>query len=278
MWSLNCNGKPVYFDRTALMGIINITDDSFYAGSRQTETDLVVRMARDMVDNGADFIDIGGQSSRPGSLRISAEEEMQRVLPALEAIRKQLPDALISVDTFYADVAKACIQAGASMINDISAGTFDQEMIPLIAEMNVPYCCMHMRGRPENMNSYAHYENVTAEVFDYLAGKIHYCREQGIKDIIIDPGFGFAKNSEHNFRLLRELSAFQILGCPVLVGVSRKSMIYKTLDIGPEEALPGTLVLQTLAVEHGADILRVHDVKEAVHLVKLMETYKKAAR
>jgi dihydropteroate synthase len=259
------------------MGIINVTPDSFYAGSRESEKEGLIRKAEQMIVEGADILDIGGQSTRPGSSRISEDEEYQRVLPAIEAIHSRFPEIVISIDTFYSSVAKAAVEAGATMVNDISAGHLDEMMIPTVAALGVPFVIMHMKGDPQTMKDLCQYDDVSAEVLDALAKKVFQCREAGIKDVIVDPGFGFAKNTSQNFRLLADLASLKMTGCPVLAGLSRKSMVYKTLGISPEESLNGTIALNTLALEHGADILRVHDVREAVALIKLMDAYKKAA-
>ncbi|MDX1629008.1 MAG: dihydropteroate synthase, partial [Fulvivirga sp.] len=220
---------------------------------------------------GATFLDIGGYSSRPGASDISPEEEKKRVVPAIKAIRQHLPEAIISIDSFRAEVASSALAAGADMINDISGGELDKKMFDLVAEKNVPYVMMHMRGSPQNMVRKTNYQDLLSEIADYFQKKVDLLHKRGVSDIILDPGFGFAKNREQNFELLRELSYFNFLEMPILVGVSRKSMIYKSLNISPEEALNGTTVLNTLSLLQGANILRVHDVKEAVEIVKLLE-------
>lgn len=277
MLSLNCRGRIISFERPVVMGIINVTPDSFYAGSRETALAGIIGKAGQMMRDGAAIVDLGGQSTRPGSEPVSEAEERQRVIPAIKSLVDEFPDIIISIDTYYASVAKAAVEAGALMVNDISAGDLDGSMIPTVAALDVPYAAMHMKGNPATMQSLSHYEDVTAEVLDALVKKVQICRKAGIKDVIIDPGFGFAKNINQNFKLLSELAAFKITGCILMAGLSRKSMIYRTLGIGPEESLHGTIALNTLALEHGADILRVHDVREAVELVKLMHAYKKAA-
>lgn len=275
MFTLNCKGRLMVYDKPAVMGILNVTPDSFYAESREMDLEAILEKAETMITEGADFIDIGGQSTRPGSERVSEQEELARVIPAIRAIHQKYPEAVLSVDTFYAGVAQAAVEAGASVVNDVSAGSLDERMIPSVAALRVPYVVMHMKGDPQTMTGFSHYENVTAEVLDALAMKVIQCREAGIHDVIVDPGFGFSKNISQNFKLLAEMSSLKITGCPVLVGLSRKSLIYRTLGITPEESLNGTIALNTLALEHGADILRVHDVKEAVETVTLMEAYKK---
>jgi dihydropteroate synthase len=263
-------------DKPLVMGIINVTPDSFYKDSRQQTSEAVLEQATKMINDGADIIDVGGQSTRPGSERISVEEELQRVLPAIEIILKHFPDTIISVDTYQSEIAKECVDAGAAMINDISAGNIDSNMISTVAKLQVPYICMHMKGSPENMQKEPTYENVTREVLDFFIKKIDECRRAGIDDVIIDPGFGFGKTISHNFTLLKELPAFKMLDKPIMGGLSRKSTIYKTLGVTAEEALNGTTVLHSLALQNGANILRVHDVKEAKEAITLYQRYKQA--
>jgi dihydropteroate synthase len=269
MFTLNCKGRMLVIDQPIVMGIINVTPDSFYSGSRKTVVDEVLRQAEKMIGEGAAILDIGGQSTRPGSEDIGMEGELARVIPAIEAIKMRLPESTISIDTYYSRVALEAVSAGACLVNDISSGTLDNQMIPTVAALNVPYIAMHMKGTPKTMNDFAHYEDVTLEVLDFFIKKVEECREAGIKDVIVDVGFGFAKTIAHNFTLLKNLSIFKILEKPLLVGLSRKATIYKTLGTSPEEALNGTTVLNTIALQHGASILRVHDVKEAVEAVKL---------
>jgi len=269
MFSLNCKGKLLVMDKPLVMGILNITPDSFYEGSRQTNFSVLAQATK-MIEEGADIIDIGGQSTRPGSERISVKEELQRVLPAIEIILKNFPDTIISVDTYQSAVAKETVNAGASIINDISAGNMDSDMIATVAKLQVPYICMHMKGTPQNMQQQATYENVTREVLDFFIQKTDECKRAGINDVIIDLGFGFGKTISHNFTLLRELTVFKMLDKPIMAGLSRKSTIYKTLGVTAEEALNGTTVLNTLALKNGANILRVHDVKEAKEVVTLL--------
>jgi dihydropteroate synthase len=270
MFTLNYKGRLLVIDRPWIMGIINITPDSFYAGSRQTQTEDILRQAEKMLEEGADILDIGGQSSRPGSKIISKEEEIQRVLPAIEQIYNRFPEAVISIDTFYSDVARRCVQAGAGIVNDISAGNMDTEMLQTVAALQTPYIIMHMKGKPDTMQQEPVYDNLLKEITDFFITKIDECKKAGIRDIIIDPGFGFGKTIAHNFELLRCLSVFKILNCAILLGVSRKSTIYKTLGYTAEEALNGTTVLNTVALLNGANILRVHDVKEAREAVLLI--------
>jgi dihydropteroate synthase len=270
MFTLNCNGRILAWEKPLIMGIINSTPDSFFEGSRFTGTDAILARVEKMLEDGADIIDIGGQSTRPGSTLLTAGEELQRVIGSVDALHRRFPEAFISIDTFYALVAKEAVAAGASIINDISAGSMDEAMISMAASLKVPYVLMHMKGKPDTMQQSAHYENVTGEVLDFFIHRMPALREAGIRDIIVDPGFGFGKTISHNFELLRNLSAFKMLECPILLGLSRKSTIYKTLGTGPEEALNGTTVLNTVGIENGASILRVHDVKEAREVVNLL--------
>lgn len=269
MFTINCRGRLLIWDRPQVMGIINTTPDSFYAGSRFRGDEEVLQQATSMLLAGADIIDIGGQSTRPGSDAVDAATEMQRVVPAIRAIVKRFPEVIISVDTYYAEVAAAAVEAGASMVNDISGGDLDSKMLSTVAGLKVPYICMHMRGNPQTMTTLNQYEDVATEVLQHLLRKIEVCREKGINDIIIDPGFGFAKNTDQNFELLRKLHLFSMTGVPVLAGLSRKSMIYRTLNISAEESLAGTIALNMYALERGALVLRVHDVKEARQVVTL---------
>lgn len=262
-------------DEPIVMGIINVTPDSFYPGSRSGAIDDILSAANQMIQDGATILDIGGQSTRPNSDQVSVDEELKRVMPAIEAIHKNFPHQIISIDTFYARVATEAVHAGASIINDISGGTLDENLLSTVAKLKTPYVLMHMLGKPQTMQQNPEYENVTLDVFDFLNFKIADLVKLGIHDIIIDVGFGFGKTAAHNFQLLRELSYFTQLKKPLVVGLSRKATIYKTLGIGPEEALNGTTVMHTLALLNGADILRVHDVKEAVQAIKLFMEYKK---
>lgn len=270
MFTLNCKGKLLTADKPLIMGIINATPDSFYEGSRQRTTDGILQQAEKMIREGADILDIGGQSTRPGSERLNPDEELQRVIPGITAIHTHFPNVIISIDTFYAKVARESVAAGASIINDISAGNIDEAMEDTVAALGLPYILMHMKGTPQTMQDAPHYDDVTREVLDFFIQKKEQLQKKGIKDIIIDPGFGFGKTIEHNFQLLKNLSAFQILNSPLLLGVSRKSTIYKSLGISVEEALNGTTVLNTIGLMKGAGILRVHDVKEAKEAVTLV--------
>jgi dihydropteroate synthase len=252
------------------MGILNLTPDSFFEGSRvPTDKKSVLEEAEKKIKEGADFLDLGGYSTRPGAADISIEEEIARVIPAISEIKKNFPDTLLSVDTFRSQVAKAAVEAGAELVNDISAGNLDPEMLPLVAQLGVPYIAMHMKGSPQTMQTETSYTDLVPDVLAYFGEKIEQFRKFGIKDVIIDPGFGFAKTREQNFELLRNLSSFKRLGLPILVGLSRKSMIYKTLEISANEALNGTTALNMFALLQGADILRVHDVKEAKETIEL---------
>lgn len=273
--SLNVNGRLLDLSTPQVMGILNVTPDSFYAGSRsRTEAEIAARACQ-ILDEGASIIDIGAYSSRPNAEHISPEEEMQRLRTGLEILNRNHPDAIISVDTFRAEVARQCVEEyGAAIINDISAGEMDEQMFPTVARLNVPYIMMHMQGTPQNMQKEPHYENLLKEVFMYFARKVRQLRDLGMKDIILDPGFGFGKTLEHNYELMAHLEEFGIFELPLLVGVSRKSMIYRLFGATPQEALNGTTVLDTVALMKGADILRVHDVREAVEAVRLIEKLK----
>lgn len=275
MYSLNCKGRLLSWTDPIVMGILNLTPDSFYAGSRIHSGEMLISQAEKMLQDGAAILDLGGFSSRPGASEISVDEELERVVPAIQLLARRFPDARISVDSYRYPVAKAALEAGACIINDIGAG--DQElMAELAAENQVPYICMHMRGNPGNMQELTQYGDIGLDLLDYFIQRKAYYIRLGIKDLILDPGFGFAKTIEQNFRLLKQMKGLDILGLPLLVGLSRKAMIYKTLGIKPEEALNGTTVLHTLALEQGAQILRVHDVKEAVETIRLWTSYANA--
>lgn len=277
--SINIKGKLHYFHNPWVMGIVNVTPDSFYADSRTFDSQSIYNRIADLIEQGADAIDIGGYSSRPGAADVSAQEEYSRLASALEIIRKHFPDTIVSIDTFRADVARKCVlDWQADIINDISGGIADPEMWNTVAELKVPYILMHMRGTPKTMQSLCDYSDVTADVIKDLAAKTDKMRQLGITDIIIDPGFGFAKTLEQNYTLMSELQEFKHLDMPLLVGISHKSMIYKALDIKPENALNGTTVLNTIALAKGADILRVHDVKEAKEAVKITKLINENSR
>ena len=269
---INVNGSLLDLSQPRVMGILNVTPDSFYAGSRtQTEAEIV-RRVKQIVSEGAAIIDIGAYSSRPNADNVSAREEMERLRMGLKILFEIQPDAVVSVDTFRADVARMCVEEyGVAIINDIAAGEMDADMFHTVAALNVPYIMMHMQGTPQSMQQHPHYDNLLKEVFLYFARKVQQLRDLGVKDIILDPGFGFGKTMEHNYELLSHLEEFRIFELPLLVGVSRKSMIYRLLDITPQEALSGTTVLDTICLLKGADILRVHDVKEAVETVRIVQ-------
>ena len=269
MYTLNCRGKLLLMDKPLVMGVINITPDSFYKESRRMLPENTLALAQQMIAEGADIIDIGGQSSRPGSERITAKEEAERIIPVIETIMQKIPGAVISVDTYYAPVAEKAVAAGASIINDISSGDMDPDMISTVAALQAPYICMHMQGTPGTMQQHPQYNDVVKEVLDYLIRKVKACTDAGIKDIVIDPGFGFGKTATHNFRLLHDLALFKITGKPILAGLSRKSTISKVLGVLAEDTLNGTTALNTIALMNGADMLRVHDVKAAREAVKL---------
>jgi len=274
MFTLNCKGRLLVAEAPLVMGIINTTPDSFFAGSRTAnDEDLLTRAAR-MIGEGAAILDLGGQSTRPGSTLIPEAEELDRVVPAIEALHRAFPQQPISIDTFYASVARAAVAAGASIVNDVSAGTIDPALIPAVAALGVPYVLMHMRGRPQTMQEAPTYEDVTGEVFDFFSFRIAELSAAGINDIIVDPGFGFGKTIAHNFELLRKLSFLEKLGKPLLAGLSRKGTVYRTLGVTPEEALNGTTVLHTIALMNGASILRVHDVRAAMEAVTLFTAYR----
>ena len=251
------------------MGVLNITPDSFFDGGRFFSESSILQQVEKMLSEGADFIDVGGYSSRPGAADISPEEERERIVKAITAILKTFPGAIISIDTFRSSVASAAVYAGAVMINDISGGNLDEKMFETVASLKVPYICMHMKGTPQNMRSQTQYSNLIKEMIDYFHRKIYALGQLDVKDIVIDPGFGFSKTIAQNFEILQGLESFSIVGRPILIGLSRKSMIWKTLSVQPAEALNGTTALNTVALLRGADILRVHDVKEAREVIKL---------
>ena len=270
-YSLNLRGRQVTIDRPWVMGIVNVTPDSFYSGSRVADDRTLVERVRQMVADGADIIDVGACSTRPGSGQIDAQEEMARLQWALAVIGREMPGVILSVDTYRADVARRCVeQWGVDIINDISGGTMDKAMFPTMAMLKVPYVLMHMRGTPETMTTMTDYGDVAADVLDWLTRRIDELRQMGVADVIADPGFGFAKTLEQNYQLLGRLDAFDALDAPLLVGVSRKRMIYMPLGCTADEALNGTTVINTLALERGAHILRVHDVRAAAEAVKLV--------
>lgn len=272
---INVKGQLMDLSQPKVMGILNVTPDSFYAESRlQTEKGIILRL-QEMENEGASIMDIGAYSSRPNAQHISIEEEMERLRNCLTLVNKECPNAIVSIDTFRADIAKMCVEEyGAAMINDISAGNMDKQMFATIAQLGVPYIIMHMQGTPQDMQSAPHYDNLLKEVFYYFSEKISKLRDLGVKDIILDPGFGFGKTLEHNYKLMNHLEEFRTFELPLLVGISRKSMIYKLLGTSPEEALNGTTALNTISLLKGANILRVHDVKAAVEAVNIVEKMK----
>ena len=277
-YSLNLHGKLVTIDRPWVMGIINITPDSFYSGSRAMDEQSLVGQVRQMLADGADVLDVGACSTRPGSQSVDAQGEMDRLQWALAVIRREAPDTILSVDTYRAAVARRCVEEwGVDIINDISGGTIDEAMFATVADLRVPYVLMHMRGTPETMSRLTDYDNVTADVLEWMARRIDELRQMGVADVIADPGFGFAKTLEQNYQLLARLEAFHALNAPLLVGVSRKRMIYTPLDCIADEALNGTTVINTMALLQGAHILRVHDVKAAVEAVKLTTLTRQSA-
>ncbi len=274
--SLNCGGKLLDLSKPLVMGIINVTPDSFYDGGKTNALKDVLIQAEKMLQDGAAILDIGGQTSKPGAEIVTPQIEKTRVLPTIEAILKRFPETILSIDTFHSSVAKESILAGANIINDISAGEMDERMIPLAAELKVPYFIMHKKGLSKTMQDNPEYSNVVEEVFNYLLNKVEECKSHGITDLVIDPGFGFGKTIEHNFTLLKRLDLFNLMGLPILVGLSRKSMIYNSLGSSAKEALNGTTALNMIALNNGAKILRVHDVKEAMECINLFNHYRNA--
>lgn len=272
---MNVNGRLLDLSTPQVMGILNVTPDSFYAGSRmQTETQIATRVEQ-MLEEGADMIDIGAYSSRPGAADISVQEEMDRLRAGLRIVRRMHPDAIVSVDTFRAAVACMCVEEyGVAIVNDISGGEMDKDMFPTVARLGVPYVLMHMQGTPQNMQQQPHYDSLLGDIFRYFARKVQQLRDLGAKDIVLDPGFGFGKTLEHNYELLAHLEDFRIFGLPLLVGVSRKSMVYNLLGTTPAEALNGTTAVNTVCLMKGADILRVHDVRQAVEAIKIITKMK----
>ncbi len=272
MYSLNCKGRLLTWNDPIVMGILNLSPDSFYAGSRIRSEDMLIRQTEKMLSEGASILDLGGLSTRPGATELAEDIELQRVIPAIELVASRYPDTIISVDSYRYKVAVAALEAGASILNDIGASA-NNGIAELAAASDVPYLCMHMRGNPENMQQLTYYNDLMLELLDYFIGRVKQLRKLGIKDIIVDPGFGFAKTIDQNFHLLKRCGMLHILGLPMMIGISRKSTVYKTLNLSPEESLNGTTVLHTLALEQGAQILRVHDVREAVEAVRLWTSY-----
>ncbi len=269
--TINCKGNLIDCNIPKVMGILNVTPNSFFDGGKYSDAEAILFQVEKMLQEGANFIDVGGYSSKPNAEFVSEQEELNRVLPIVQLILNRFPETLLSIDTFRSSVAKACLENGAAMINDISAGKLDDKMLETIANFQVPYCMMHLRGTPETMQTLTNYDFIVKEMLFYFSERVAAARALGINDLIIDPGFGFAKTTEQNFEVLQKLELFQTFELPILVGFSRKSMIYKTLNLNALEALNGTTVLNTLALSKGAKILRVHDVKEAVECVKLYE-------
>ncbi len=267
--TINCNGQILDLSDPVVMGVLNLTPDSFYDGGKYSSEKVILTLVEQMLKDGAAIIDIGGMSSRPGAKIVSADEELLRIMPSIELIVKEFPDVIISVDTLHARVARETVAAGASVINDISGGDVDPEMTPTIGELGIPYMLMHMKGRPTNMQKQPFYDDVIQEVLQYFVKKIGELRTVGVKDIVLDPGFGFGKTIAHNYELLKHLEVFKMLELPILIGLSRKSMIYKVLGSSPAEALNGTTALHMVALQNGARILRAHDVREAWEVIQL---------
>ena len=274
--NISCKGKLIDLTTPKIMGVLNLTPDSFYDGGSYNNKDRALAQTEKMLLEGAIFIDIGGASSKPGSVEISTDEELARVLPVIEEIHKTFPETLISIDTYRSDVAKQAVAAGAAMVNDISGGNLDAKMLKTVGVLGVPYVAMHMQGTPQNMQDNPSYDTILTDIRSFFAAKIDAAHKAGIHDIIIDPGFGFGKTLEHNYSLLKNISSIQMDGIPMLIGVSRKSMIYKLLQIEAADALNGTTVLNAVALQQGAQVLRVHDVKEAHQAVQLIEKLKYA--
>jgi dihydropteroate synthase len=267
--TLNLGGKILDLTTPKIMGILNVTPDSFYDGGKNSLPHLIIEKASKMVEDGVSILDVGGYSSRPSAVHISEEEEIERVVPAIQAIKREFPSISISIDTFRASVAQNSIDVGADMINDISGGELDPEMFNTVAKNKVPYILMHMKGTPQNMQLLASYDNICAELLEYFQKKLYKLHEIGVQDVVLDVGIGFAKSLEQNFSLLNHLKIFETLSCPILVGISRKSLIYNTLGCSANDSLNGTTALNMVALQNGANIIRVHDVKEAFETVKL---------
>lgn len=272
--NINCNGNLIDLSTPKVMGILNVTPNSFYDGGKHKEINSIIHQVDKMLSEGADFIDIGAYSSKPSAEFVSEEEEIKRLVPIVKSLVETFPNIILSVDTFRAQVAKASVEHGVAMVNDIAAGLLDDKMLETVAELKVPYIMMHMRGNPQTMQSLTDYNDIVKEMIFYFSERIQKARSFGISDIVIDPGFGFAKTLEQNYEVLHKMELFEMLELPILVGVSRKSMIYKVLESSPQEALNGTSVLNTIALQKGAKILRVHDVKEAVECIKLVSKLK----
>jgi dihydropteroate synthase len=271
MPSIHSKGRILDITHPVVMGIINVSPDSFYSKGQGDDVDVLLGVVEQMLQHGAAILDIGGASTRPGQELVSADEELRRIMPAVEAVHRRFPEAWLSVDTYNAAVAREAVAAGVNIVNDVSSGRFDKQMLQTVAALNVPYIAMHMQGTPKTMQQNPEYADVVSEVYAYLENACIQCADAGITDIIIDPGFGFGKTVEHNFRLLGEMHQLKELGKPILAGLSRKSMICRALKVSPEHALNGTTALNMIALQQGANILRVHDVKEAVEVIKLYE-------
>ena len=269
--TINVRGKIISLAQPLVMGIINVTPDSFFDGGSKNSLDEIVEFTKQMLLEGADIVDVGGYSSRPGASEVTAEEELNRVIPVIKSLVGEFPNIIISIDTFRSKVAFEAINAGASIINDISAGELDDKMFETVAQLKVPYIMMHTKGTPQNMQQETNYNDLLNDVIDYFISKINKLKALGVNDMIIDPGFGFAKTLDQNYELLQKLAYFNVLELPILVGISRKSMIYKLLNISPSEALNGTSVLNTIALQNGANIIRVHDVREAKQTIALLQ-------
>ena len=269
--TINCKGQLIDLSQPKVMGILNVTPNSFFDGGKYNDANEILSQVKKMLNEGATFIDIGAYSSKPNAEFVTVEEEISRIVPVVELILYHYPEALLSRDTFRSEVAQACIESGAAIINDIAAGNLDDKMFEVVAKYNVPYIVMHMRGTPQTMQTLTSYDDIVKEMLFYFSEKIAKARGFGINDLVIDPGFGFAKTLDQNYEVLQKLDLFQMLDVPLLVGISRKSMIYKVLETTPNEALNGTTFLNTIGLTKGANILRVHDVKEAVECVKLYE-------
>ncbi len=268
--SIVANGKLLSFEKPLIMAILNVTPDSFFDGGQHNELSLAIQKAAEQIENGADIIDIGAYSSRPGAPLISAEQEADRALPIIKELSQRYPQIILSIDTFRAKVAEAAVHAGVHIINDISGGTLDENMFPTVSKLQVPYVLMHMRGTPENMQQLTTYDDIVLEVATFFGEQIAKLRALGVRDIILDPGYGFAKTTEQNYELIHRIDELQYFELPILGGISRKSMIYKKLNVTPQEALPGTIALNTLLLNKGVQLLRVHDVKEAKQLIDLL--------
>ncbi|MEH6511950.1 dihydropteroate synthase [Maribacter arcticus] len=267
--TINCNGKLISLHQPKVMGILNLTPDSFYDGGKYKDDSSILHQVEKMINEGASFIDVGAYSTRPGAIEVDEHTELKRIVPIISIILKEFSEAIVSIDTFRSKVAIECISSGAAIINDISAGVQDQQMLNTVAQLNVPYIMMHTRGTPQNMQQQTNYDDVLKEVLLFFSERLSIAKSLGIKDIIIDPGFGFAKNLNQNYELLRQLEMMSFIEHPLLVGISRKSMIYKTLNTTADQALNGTTALHMVCLQKGAKILRVHDVKEAMECVKL---------